>query len=193
MSDRILVVDDEAVLRSNLVRFLDRTGHEVEGVASAEEALLRLEATDFAVVITDLKMPGMGGEALLRRVTAEQPETLVLVITAFASLDSAIEALRHGAQDYLLKPLSLDEVTRKVDRLLEVRALEHRFARLRREVHQRFDTKGMVAESAPMQRVLELVRKAAGSRSSVLVEGESGTGKELVARTIHDLSSRRRS
>ncbi|MCB9686000.1 MAG: sigma-54-dependent Fis family transcriptional regulator [Alphaproteobacteria bacterium] len=188
MSDRILVVDDEAVLRSNLVRFLDRTGHEVEGVASAEEALQRLDATDFAVVITDLKMPGMGGEALLRRVTAEHPETLVLVITAFASLESAIEALRHGAQDYLLKPLSLDEVTRKVDRLLDVRELEHRVARLRREVHQRFDTEGMVADSPSMQRVLELVRKAAGSRSSVLVEGESGTGKELVARALHDQS-----
>ncbi len=188
MSDRILVVDDEAVLRSNLVRFLDRTGHDVEGVASAEEALQRLDATEFAVVITDLKMPGMGGEALLKRVTAEHPETLVLVITAFASLESAIEALRHGAQDYLLKPLSLDEVTRKVDRLLEVRELEHRVARLRREVHQRFDTEGVVADSPSMQRVLELVRKAAGSRSSVLVEGESGTGKELIARALHDQS-----
>ncbi len=188
MSDRILVVDDEAVLRSNLVRFLDRTGHEVEGVASAEEALERLEATDFAVVITDLKMPGMGGEALLRRVTADHPETLVLVITAFASLESAIEALRHGAQDYLLKPLSLDEVTRKVDRLLEVRELEQRVSRLRREVHRRYDTGGIIAESDAMRRVMELVRKAAGSRSSVLVEGESGTGKELVARALHDQS-----
>ncbi|TNE88857.1 MAG: sigma-54-dependent Fis family transcriptional regulator [Deltaproteobacteria bacterium] len=188
MSDRILVVDDEAVLRGNLVRFLDRTGHEVEGVASGEEALERLAAHDFAVVITDLKMPGMGGEALLRRVTAEHPQTLVLVITAFASLESAIEALRHGAQDYLLKPLSLDELTRKVDRLLEVRELEQRVARLRREVHQRFDTDGIVAESAGMKQVMELVRKAAGSRSSVLVEGESGTGKELVARALHDQS-----
>jgi DNA-binding NtrC family response regulator len=188
MGDRILVVDDEAVLRSNLVRFLDRTGHTVEGVSHAEEALTRLEKTDFAVVITDLKMPGMGGEALLRHVTASHPETLVLVITAFASLESAIEALRHGAQDYLLKPLSLDEVTRKVDRLLRVRELEQRVARLRREVHQRFDTQGMVAESEQMQQVMQLVRKAAGSRSSVLVEGESGAGKELVARALHDQS-----
>ena len=188
MSDRILVVDDETVLRSNLVRFLERTAHEVEGVASAEDALERLQAADFAVVITDLKMPGMGGEALLRRVTAEHPETLVLVITAFASIESAVEALRHGAQDYLLKPLSLDEVTRKVDRLLRLRELEHRVARLRREVHQRFDTGGIVAESQAMQGVLELVRKAAGSRTSVLVQGESGTGKELVARALHDQS-----
>ena len=188
MSDRILVVDDESVLRNNLVRFLTRTGHDATGVSSAEEALQRLARTDYAVVITDLKMPGMGGEALLGRVRAEHPGTLLLVITAYGSLESAIEALRQGAQDYLLKPLSLDEVTRKVDRLLEVRQLEQRVSRLRREVHQRFDTDGIVAESAPMQRVMTLVRKAASSRSTVLVQGESGTGKELVARALHELS-----
>ncbi|MCB9681854.1 MAG: sigma-54-dependent Fis family transcriptional regulator [Alphaproteobacteria bacterium] len=181
-------MDDEAVLRANLVRFLDRSGHAVVGVGSAEEALERLASSDFAVVITDLKMPGMGGEGLLRHVTANHPETLVLVITAYASLESAIEALRHGAQDYLLKPLSLDEVARKVERLLEVRVLEQRVARLRREVHQRYEVDGIVAASASMQSVLDVVRKAAGTRTSVLVEGESGTGKELVARALHEQS-----
>jgi len=188
MSERILVVDDESVLRNNLVRFLCRTDHDAEGVASGEEALRKLEDTDYAVVITDLKMPGMGGEALLEQVTTEYPETLVLVITAYASLDSAIGALRHGAQDYLLKPLSLDEVCRKVDRLLGHRELERRIGRLRRELHQRFDTNDIVAESPSMRAVMRLVRKAAGSRSSVLIEGESGTGKELVARALHDQS-----
>ena len=188
MSERILIVDDEAVLRKNLVRFLTRTGHDVDSAASAEEALSKLETVDYAVVITDLKMPGVGGEALLKTVTAEYPETLVLIITAFASLESAIQALRHGAQDYLLKPLSLDEVSRKVDRLLEFRALEQRVKRLRRDLHRRFDPEDMVAESSAMKAVMRLVHKAAGSRTSVLIEGESGTGKELVARALHDLA-----
>lgn len=188
MGERILVVDDEAVLRGNLCRFLERAGHRVEGASSAEQALERLQADDYALVITDLKMPGMGGAALLERVAAEYPETLVLVITAYASLESAISALRAGAQDYLLKPLSLDEIARKVDRLLEFRILEQRVRRLRRELHQRYDTAGMIAESDGMKAVMRLVNKAAGSRSTVLIEGESGTGKELVARALHDLS-----
>jgi DNA-binding NtrC family response regulator len=188
MSERILVVDDETVLRNNLVRFLTRTGHEADGVASGEAALESLANTDYAVVITDLKMPGMGGAGLLEKVAADYPETLVLVITAYASLESAIQALRAGAQDYILKPLSLDEVTRKVDRLLEYRKLEQRVVRLRQELHQQFHSDDIVAESSSMRAVLKLVRKAAGSRSSVLVEGESGTGKELVARALHDQS-----
>ncbi len=188
MSERILIVDDEAVLRSNIVRFLRRTGHRVEEAASGEEALERLQEADYAIVITDLKMPGMGGAELLKRIAVQYPETLVLIVTAFASLDSALDALRHGAQDYLLKPLSLEEVTRKVDRLLQFRALELRVRRLRAELHQQFDTGSMVAESSAMRPVMKLLGKAAASRSTVLVEGESGTGKELVARSLHDLS-----
>jgi DNA-binding NtrC family response regulator len=186
VSARILVVDDEAVLRSNLVRFLQRSGHDVDAADSAEAALEALAHTPYAVVLTDLKMPGMGGLALLRRLADVAPDALVLVVTAYASLESAIEALRLGAQDYLLKPLSLDEVRRKVERLLHVRALEQRVQRLRREVHGHFDTSRIVAASASMQAVLRLVARAAPSRSTVLVEGESGTGKELIARALHD-------
>lgn len=188
MSERVLVVDDEAVLRGNLVRYLTRAGHEAQGVDCAEAAMEALAQRDYAVVITDLKMPGMGGIELLERITADHPETLVLVITAYASLESALRALRGGAQDYILKPLSLDEVERKVGRLLHTRELEQRVRRLRQELSEDFDTEGMIATSPAMKPVMRLVGKAAGSRSTVLIQGESGTGKELVARALHDQS-----
>lgn len=188
MLERVLVVDDEEVLRDNLVRFLVRSGHLAEGARSAEEALGRLAQDDVTILITDLKMPGMGGEQLLRQVAQQHPDVLVMVITAHGSLESAVEALRHGAQDYLIKPLSLDEVRTKVERLIRERDLEHRVQRLRREVQERLGPEEMVAESAPMQQLMRLVNKAAGARSTVLIEGESGVGKELVARALHDRS-----
>ncbi len=188
MSERVLIVDDEAVLRGNLVRYLTRAGHDALGVDCAERALEALEEREYAVVITDIKMPGMGGIELLERIAADYPETLVLVITAYASLESALRALRSGAQDYILKPLSLDEVERKVRRLLHTRELEQRVRRLRQELSEDFDTESMIATSPAMKPVMRLVGKAAGSRSSVLIQGESGTGKELVARALHDQS-----
>lgn len=190
MGERILVVDDETLLRNNLARFLGRLGHEVLTAASGEEALRCIADQDFAVVITDLRMPGIDGIELMRRLGSEQPEALVLLITANASVDSAIEALRMGAQDYLLKPLILEEVGQKVQRLLTHRALEHRVRRLRQELHQRFDPEEMVASSAPMMAVMRLLQKVASTNSTVLIEGETGTGKELTARALHQRSDR---
>ncbi|MBX2800488.1 MAG: sigma-54 dependent transcriptional regulator [Myxococcales bacterium] len=188
MGERVLVVDDENVLRDNLVRFLSRSGHDAVGVATAEDAAAALSDERFALVITDLRMPGMGGDALLRQISLEHPDVLVVVMTAFGSLESAVEALRHGAQDYLVKPLSLQEVQSKVDRLLKTRRLEHDRQRRRRDLRGVTQHSGIVAESDAMRRTMTWVRKAAASRSTVLVEGESGVGKELVARALHELS-----
>ena len=188
MSEHILIVDDEAVLRHNAVRYLRSQGHDAVGLSSGEAALEHLEVTDAALVITDIRMPGIDGLELTRQIGARHPETLVIVITAHASVDTAVEALRLGAQDYLLKPLSLEELARKVERVFETRTLEQRVRRLRQELHQRFDPKGMIAHSAAMEPVKRLIAKAAGTRSTVLIEGESGTGKELVARALHEQS-----
>ena len=186
MSERVLVVDDEEVLRGNLVRFLTRRSLSVDSAASAEEALRLFDDGDYAVVLTDLKMPGMGGQALLQRLREERPDVQIMVMTAHASVESAGGALRLGAQDYLLKPLSLQEVGQKVHRLLRTRELVRENQRLRRELQAGFDVEGMVAEDPAMRGVLDLIGRAAASRSSVLVEGESGTGKELVARALHE-------
>lgn len=186
MSRHILVVDDETVLRRNLVRYLERNGHTAEGASTAEAALERIETHEFAVVITDLRMPGMGGEALVERLARSRPETRVIVMTAHATVDSAVGALRQGAWDYLLKPLSLEAVERKVAALLQMRELEDENHRLR--LRMPAESTDIVAASLGMQRVLGLVAKAAASRSTVLVQGESGTGKELVACALHDQS-----
>lgn len=184
MNERILVVDDETVLRRNLVRYLERSGHQADGVRTAEAALERIESNEYAVVLTDLRMPGMGGEELVGRLATARPDTRVIVMTAHATVDSAVEALRLGAWDYLLKPLSLDAVERKVSALLHMRALEVENSRLRRRLPELPDD--VVAESPGMKRVLSIVSRAAASRSTVLIQGESGTGKELVARALHE-------
>ena len=186
MDDRVLVADDEAVLRGNIARFLASEGIPTDTAEDGDDALLQLQRRDYAVLITDLRMPGMSGIELLRRTVQDHPETLVLVITAHGTLETAIEALRLGAQDYVIKPLSLDALSHKVRRLLERRALEHRVRRLREEVQGSFEPHHIVAQSAKMTDVLALVHKAASARSNVLIEGESGTGKELIARALHE-------
>ncbi len=191
MSDRILVVDDEPVLRSNVARFLKRRSLDVDEAPDGETALALLEKREYTLLITDLRMPGIDGIELLRVLSERWPETLALIVTAHASVDSAVAALRLGAQDYVLKPLVLADVGRKVDNLLRSRSLELQVRRLRSEVQERFDTSAMVGSSPAMARVLKLIRKAGPSPATVLIQGESGTGKELAARALHDCSKRR--
>lgn len=183
--DRLLVVDDELAQREALRRFLARSGFEVDAVESAEQAVERLALGGYALLITDLRLPEMDGLALVRHVRERDPEIGVLLITAFASVESAVEALRLGAQDYLLKPLILEEVERKVRTLLSHRRLLQENALLRRLLQARETLIEVTAESAVMQHVTEWIRRAAGSTATVLITGETGTGKEVVARSIH--------
>ena len=192
MSVRVLVVEDEERLRTNIARYLERDGHEVECVADGSAALEALDERAFDVVLTDLRLPKASGMAVLERAHTTQPEAVVLVMTAYASVDSVIEALRCGAHDYLLKPLSLAGLAAKIRRVAEYHALSRENARLRRAIRDDGDPAELIRlPSAPMQALCRIVEKVAPSRSSVLIEGESGTGKELVARAIHDLSDRR--
>ena len=185
-TERVLLVEDERAQRDALAQYLDRRGYAVTAVGSGEAALERLAREPYAVLLTDLRLAGMDGLAVVRRAREGDEEMGVLLMTAYASVESAIEALRIGAHDYLLKPLILEEVARKVKGLLEHRALVRENARLRRALQVSGGGLDLVADSPAMQEVVEWVRRAAASRSTVLLTGETGTGKEVVARAIHE-------
>ena len=188
--EKILVVDDEPSLRDVLSIMLKRTGYEVTSVADGEEAVELLQKELFDLVITDLRMPKVGGMEVLKAVKSASPETVVLVITAFASADSAIEAMKQGAYDYLTKPFQVDEVQLIIRNALEKRRLTTENILLKREMASQSSFAQLVGQSDVMQKVFEVVRKVADSKSNVLICGESGTGKELVARAIHYNSTR---
>ena len=186
----ILLVDDEVNIRGALVTMLEKKGHQVRGVATAEEGLEQLEATPAELVITDLRMPGIGGMEFLRRVKRTWPETEVVVMTAYGSIDTAVEAMRCGAYDYLAKPIDRERFPIVVDKALERHALTTENKQLRDRLETRTRFEHMVGESEPMQRVYSLVEMVADSDVTVLLTGESGTGKELIARAIHHKSTR---
>ena len=188
MSVRILVADDEEILRQNVVETLADAGYQVDGVADGEAAAARMLDEDYAIVITDLRMPRLDGIGLLARVVAARPQTSVLIMTAYASVETAIEALRLGAHDYLLKPIVLDDLCARVARLLEVRALRDEVVRLRRDLRDRLGFAGIVGASPAIRRVFDLIERVAPTDATVLITGESGTGKELVARALHAAS-----
>jgi DNA-binding NtrC family response regulator len=187
---RILVVDDEINIRRALVTMLEKKGYQVCGVATAEEGLAQLEAVPAELVITDLRMPGIGGMKFLCRLKETWPDTEVVVMTAYGSIDTAVEAMRCGAYDYLTKPIDRERFPIVVGKALERHALttENKQLRDRLETRLRFDQ--MVGESEPMQRVYSLVAMVADSDVTVLLTGESGTGKELISRAIHHKSPR---
>jgi DNA-binding NtrC family response regulator len=188
MNERILVAEDEEILRVNLCEFLGNSGYEVDGAANGEEALERVLEDDYAVVIADIRMPRMDGIALLKRIVTERPETSVLITTAYASVDSAVEALRHGAHDYLLKPVVFEDLLQKIRNLTSYRALRDEVGRLRLSIQTRLGFEGIVGDSPGIRKVFDLIEKVAPNPSTVLITGESGTGKELVARAVHQNS-----
>jgi DNA-binding NtrC family response regulator len=189
-SGRILVVDDEVNARTALAELLREEGLDVETAADAFKALGKFESFAPHVVITDLKMPGMDGIQLVKKLRAMEDPPAVIVMTAFGAVDSAIEAMRAGAEEYLTKPLNFDELLVVVDKVLANLALRREAVQLRKRVRDRVAPNNMVGSSPPMQRVLEIIEQVAPSRATVLITGESGTGKELVANAIHQRSPR---
>ena len=187
---RMLVVDDEVNIRNALVTMLEKKGYQVRGVGTAEEALEQLEAAPVELVITDLRMPGIGGMEFLHRLKKKWPDTEVVVMTAYGSIDTAVEAMRYGAYDYLTKPIDRERFPVVVGKALERHALAHENKQLRDRLETRTRFDQMVGESEPMQRVYSLVDMVSDSAVTVLLTGESGTGKELVARAIHHKSTR---
>jgi two-component system response regulator PilR (NtrC family) len=188
--EKILVVDDEQSLREVLSIMLKRAGYAVTSVSDGEEAVEQLQKEIFDLVITDLRMPKADGMEVLKAVKSMSPETVVLIITAFATADSAVEAMKQGAYDYLTKPFQVDEVQLIIRNALEKRRLTTENILLKREMASQSSFAQLVGQSEAMRKVFDVVRKVAGSKSNVLICGESGTGKELVARAIHYNSAR---
>ncbi len=190
---RILIVDDEEVLRDVLDAVLRREGFETVMASSGEQALAVLDEDEaIDLVILDIMLPGISGIDTLRAVRISNPQLPVIVITAYSSIDGAIEAMKHGAFHYIPKPFKNEEVILTVNKALEQRRLSRENERLTAELSQKYAYANIVGKSEPMRKVYELIRLAAPSRSNILVAGESGTGKELVAKAIHHASPRAR-
>jgi DNA-binding NtrC family response regulator len=187
----ILVIDDEAVVREGVRRILEGDRYSVESCASGRAALDLMQGKDFNMVITDLKMPGMSGLEVLKAIKILQPEIPVIIITGFSTVDTAVEAMKNGAIDYIAKPFSPDQLREKVTRAFEQKALLLDEIYLRKELRDHHGFEMFVGESNEMQKVYRRIMQVAPTDSTVLITGESGTGKELVARAIHKNSQRR--
>jgi len=186
----VLVVDDEANARTALAELLREENYDVETAADAFKALGKLDAFSPHVVLTDLKMPGMDGIELMRKLAASEHECTVVVMTAFGAVETAVEAMRAGAADYLTKPLNFDELLIIVERALEQYFLLEETGQLRARLHERDRITNIVGSSDVMHDVFRMVEQVAPTRASVLITGESGTGKELVAAALHEHSKR---
>jgi DNA-binding NtrC family response regulator len=181
----ILVVDDEEAMTESLAAWLREDGYSVDTASSGREAIEKSRAREYAIYFVDLKMPGLDGIETMMEIRKLQKDASVIIITAYATVDTAIAAMKEGAQEYVVKPCHPQEISLLVERIIRVKNLERENAILRRKLSRQYRFHDLVSKSARMVEIFELVKEIASQRSTVLLQGESGTGKELVARAIH--------
>jgi DNA-binding NtrC family response regulator len=191
MSKSILIVEDEETLRESIRRIFTKEGYAVDGAESAEKALSLLETSVYDVIISDIILPGMDGIEMLTRIREQIPDQIFIVVTAYASLDTSVKALRAGAYDYIMKPIIHEEIKQIVRNALRQKSLQSENVLLKREIGKDYDFSSIIGETPSLKAILEEVRKITDTKSTVLLLGETGTGKELFARVIHHNSTRR--
>ncbi len=191
MNDSILLVEDEKILRISLHDALRAEGFSVLAVEDGEAALKALENGVFSLVITDIRLPGIGGMDILKKSLTEAPSTPVIMMTGYGSIEDAVQAMRLGAFDYITKPFDLDELLITARKAIEIHSLTQENIRLKKELSAYYGSPNIIGESKAMQAVFELLDKISRTDSTVLILGESGTGKELIASTVHYQSSRK--
>jgi DNA-binding NtrC family response regulator len=187
----ILVVDDEKEMRQLLQDILEEEHYRVVVASDGQEALAHMESENFPVVVTDLRMKGLDGLGLLAQVVQKHPESNLIMMTAFGTVESAVEAMKQGAFNYLTKPVKADELLVTVEKALREARLREEVLQLRQQVSREYSFSQMLGKSKPMREIFDLIRRVADSQANILITGESGTGKELVAKAIHFNSQRR--
>ena len=191
MSAKILIVDDEKPIRDSLKMVLDEEGFSTEVAADGEEALQKIQEINFDIVVTDIKMPKLDGMQLLESASKISPETFFIIMTAYASVKTAIDALRQGAFDYLIKPVEFDDLIIRIKRLINYKQMALENKTLRQRISYDTGFTNLIGKSEPMKKVFQIIQQVAPTNSNVLIYGKSGTGKELVAKAIH-FNSRRK-
>jgi len=189
MSRKILLADDETTFRETFTKVLQEEGMAVTAVSKGIDAIDAVTKEPFAVVILDIRMPGADGIKVLREIIRLRPQSRVIMITAFGTVEMAVEAIKLGASDYVVKPVVMDDILLKIRQNLRYIELHEENEQLKQELNSRFEIGQIIGNSSAMEKVFEMIRKVAPTKSNVLITGESGTGKELVARAIHSLSS----
>ncbi|MCH7496167.1 MAG: sigma-54-dependent Fis family transcriptional regulator, partial [Candidatus Marinimicrobia bacterium] len=187
----VLIIDDEPLMRLSMLDALKAVGYEVQEASTGTEGIKKTKDQQFDLVITDLRLPGSDGLQVVQACKEVSPRTEVIVITAHGSVDSAVQAMKLGAHDYITKPFSMDELLLIVDRATTVIALRQENEELRQELEGKFSFEGIVGKNNRMREVLEKIKLVSATNATVLIIGESGTGKEIVANAIHRNSPRR--
>jgi len=187
----ILIVDDEQSQRIILSGYLRKKKYSIFEAASADAALKYIKDRSIDIVLTDFKMPGKSGYELLKEIRALSPETSIVLITAFGTIEDAVKVMRDGAYDYLTKPIDLEELDLLINRIVERHRLLSENRVLKEQLTERFSFSAIISQSPEMERVLNTTGRVANSKASILIRGESGTGKELIAKAIHYNSPRK--
>ena len=186
----ILIVDDEQSMGDFLAIMLRKEGHEVITVEDGDEAIKAVEEDIYDLVITDIKMPGIDGLQVLRSVKRVSPSTLVIVITAYSSTEDAVFAIKQGALDYITKPFEIEKIKLVIKKALDRKKLHEEYDFYKKQYDHKFDVSNIVGKSEAIQNIFHMIKRVSQSKSTILITGESGTGKELIARAIHQNSSR---